>query len=226
MLRWTIPTDHDVTSGYLFGQNTEVVGNGEDVAAPYVLRGHLDPEPAAYGDTSAPAWRVASPACAIAMSPTTACAGNDPSRRCSVAKLPALTESTSDYRESGLLVRGIGRRGRGFGSRTDEVPSCAVEHAVPMLHVAGHDTNPALRLCASMRVRERHRACYSRPFCLCAQGAKRFLDAHARWRPVASAVPNCQVLPRAARRYRPLRSHGLANRRSSGRLARVFPEHW
>jgi hypothetical protein len=112
VLRWTIPAGNYVTSGYLYGQNSEVVSNGEDAAAPYVLRGRVDHEPVAYGDTSAPAWRVASPVAGTALSPTTASAGNNPNPRCDVAKVPALSESTADYREIGLMVRTGDRKGR------------------------------------------------------------------------------------------------------------------
>ncbi|RVT52804.1 carboxypeptidase-like regulatory domain-containing protein [Rubrivivax albus] len=112
VLRWTIPAGHYVSSGYLFGQDFATLSNGQDAAASYSLRGRVDYEPAAYGDTSAPAWRLASPVAGTALSPNTENSGSNPNPRCDVAKVPALTERTSDYREIGLMVRAGDRKVR------------------------------------------------------------------------------------------------------------------
>lgn len=112
VLRWTLPAGQYVTSGYLFGQNFATLSNGQDAPASYGLRGRVDHEPAAYGDTSAAAWRLASPDSGTALSPSTENSGSNPNPRCEVAQVPALTESTSDYREIGLMMRGADRKVR------------------------------------------------------------------------------------------------------------------
>lgn len=110
VLNWTVPEGHYVTSGYLFGQNFETLSNGQDPAASYGLRGRVDYEPAAYGDLSGAGWRMASPVAGTSMSPVTADSGSNPNPRCAAAKVPALTDFTSDYREVGLFLRSPDRQ--------------------------------------------------------------------------------------------------------------------
>ncbi|MCP5284969.1 MAG: hypothetical protein H6933_08720 [Burkholderiaceae bacterium] len=110
VLNWTVPEGSYVTSGYLFGQNFKTVSNGQDAAASYALRGRVDYLPAAYGDTTATGWRLASPVAGAALSPNTESSGSNPNPRCGTARLPALTSTTSDYREIGIFTRSADRQ--------------------------------------------------------------------------------------------------------------------
>lgn len=112
-LSWTVPAATFVTSGYLFGQDFLTANNGVDGNVSYAYRGRLDHEPVAYGDTTAPAWRLASPVAGTALSPSTQTSGTNPNPRCAGdPRVPALTASTSDYREVGLFVRNADRQVR------------------------------------------------------------------------------------------------------------------
>jgi hypothetical protein len=110
VLNWTVPEGSYVTSGYLFGQDFQTASNGEDAAATYALRGRVDYRPAAYGDATATGWRLASPVAGTALSPNTESIGSNPNPRCGTARLPALTGTTSDYREIGIFTRSADRQ--------------------------------------------------------------------------------------------------------------------
>ncbi|MBI5719585.1 MAG: hypothetical protein HZC37_18095 [Burkholderiales bacterium] len=109
-LGWTIGASSYVTSGYLFGSNFATATNAQNETAGYSLRGRVDYEPAALGDLTAAAWRLASPVAGTSLSPSTANSGTNPNPRCGAAVLPPLTTTTSDYREIGVFTRGPDRQ--------------------------------------------------------------------------------------------------------------------
>jgi hypothetical protein len=111
-LSWTVPDGYYVSSSYLFGQNFANATNTQNETASYGLRGRIDHEPLALGDTTAAGWRMASPVAGTALSPATANSGSNPNPRCGNAIVPALSENPADYREAGLFIRSPDRRVR------------------------------------------------------------------------------------------------------------------
>jgi len=109
-MSWTIAAGSYVTSGYLFGQNFVSATNSQAETATFGLRGRIDFEPTVFGNTTAPAYRFASPVAGTSMSTVTATNGSNPNPRCATAVLPPLTAAISDFRQFGLITRSPDRQ--------------------------------------------------------------------------------------------------------------------